>query len=107
MNAVDANVVGAFPVGILCINTLGGLIMGLLQGWIARSGQKHALIYALMGTGFLGGFTTFSTFSIDTLHLYHGEGTFPALINIVANACFAILAAGMGYSALAPRKKNA
>lgn len=97
---------GGFPVGILCINTLGGLMMGLLQGWIARSGQKHALLYALVGTGFLGGFTTFSTFSIDTLHLYHSGGAFPALTNIVANSCLAILAAGLGYFALSPRRKK-
>ena len=60
---------GPFPLGILVINVAGGFLMGLLQGAIKRSGSPHTLLYNLLGTGFLGGFTTFSTFSLESLTL--------------------------------------
>lgn len=87
-----------FPVGILCINVLGSLLMGALQGAMSR--HQSALIFALCGTGFLGGFTTFSAFSLDTLRLYEAGGIGPALLNIGLNVGLGVAAAGLGYTAL-------
>lgn len=86
-----------FPVGILCINVLGALLMGLLQGGMKRSGKAFAMGYGLLGTGFLGGFTTFSTFSLDTFNLYHAGGIAPAMLNIALNATLCICAVWGGY----------
>ena len=61
--AIMSGLTMAFPLGILCINVLGGFLMGLLQGAMKRSGKPFTVGYSLLGTGFLGGFTTFSTFS--------------------------------------------
>ena len=88
---------GTFPLGILLINVAGGFLMGLLQGVIARSGRPHALLYSLFGTGFLGGFTTFSSFALDTFRLYAGGAVLPAALNIMLNTCLAVAAAGLGY----------
>lgn len=108
---LNAAVMGAltvgFPVGILCINVLGALAMGLLQGAMKRSGKPFTVGYSLLGTGFLGGFTTFSTFSLDTFNLYHGEALVYAALNIVLNAALCLLAVWIGYTSLAPRKEQA
>lgn len=87
----------SFPVGILCINVLGALLMGLLQGGMKRTGKAFALGYGLLGTGFLGGFTTFSTFSLDTFNLYHTGDVAAAMLNIVLNATLCICAVWGGY----------
>ena len=67
--AIMSGLTMTFPLGILCINVLGGFLMGLLQGAMKRSGKPFTVGYSLLGTGFLGGFTTFSTFSLESLTL--------------------------------------
>jgi fluoride exporter len=61
-----------FPWGTLIINIIGSGLMGLLVGWLAfRSGEawtQHLRLF--LATGILGGFTTFSTFSLDAVLLW-------------------------------------
>ncbi|HUD28037.1 MAG TPA: fluoride efflux transporter CrcB, partial [Novosphingobium sp.] len=64
---------GAFPYGTLTVNLLGSLAMGLFVGWLARfggplDGQSEAT-RLLVAVGILGGFTTFSSFSLDVVSL--------------------------------------
>lgn len=94
---------GPFPIGILVINVVGGFLMGLLQGAIKRSGRPYTVLYSLLGTGFLGGLTTFSTFSIDTFTLYTTGHLMLSALNIILNACLAIAAAGLGYGLFVKR----
>lgn len=106
-DAIMAHLTSGFPYGILCINVLGGFIMGLLQGCIARSGKPYTVLYSLLGTGFLGGFTTFSTFSIDTFELYAAGSLSAAAYNVIANAALCIVAAGIGYGLTGARVRTA
>lgn len=57
-----------WPWGTLAVNILGGLAMGLLVGWLAAGQRAHAAeIRYVLGVGLLGGFTTFSAFSLETV----------------------------------------
>lgn len=62
-----------FPWGTLFVNLTGGLAIGLLAGWLARSGgSEQVRLFAAVGV--LGGFTTFSAFSLETwLMLERGQ----------------------------------
>ena len=59
----------AFPFGTLAVNVLGSLVMGLLVGWFAHRGDPGLPWRLFLTTGILGGFTTFSTFSLDAAAL--------------------------------------
>jgi CrcB protein len=59
----------AFPYGTLTVNVVGSLIMGLLAGWFAFKGDPgHLRLF--LATGIMGGFTTFSAFSLDAVLLF-------------------------------------
>ena len=58
----------AFPWATLTVNVAGSLMMGLLVGWLARSGSSETM-RLLIAVGVLGGFTTFSAFSLEVVAL--------------------------------------
>jgi CrcB protein len=67
---LGAKTVTAFPWATLTVNIAGSLAMGLLAGWIARQGPVGGeQMRLLLGVGLLGGFTTFSSFSLEMMLL--------------------------------------
>jgi CrcB protein len=66
----------AFPWGTLAVNVIGGLAMGLLAARVAPDNESARL---LIGTGLLGGFTTFSAFSLETVRLMEQQPGLAAL----------------------------
>ena len=71
VNVLAARLVGtAFPAGTLVINVLGCLLMGLIAGFFAFRGHLPQEARLFLATGVLGGFTTFSAFSLDAVTLY-------------------------------------
>lgn len=89
-----------FPVGTLAVNILGGFAMGLLVGWLAtRASGDEALRY-LLGVGVLGGFTTFSAFSLDTVLMIERGAIGTATLYVLASVALSIgaLMAGLALS---------
>lgn len=85
-----------FPFATLAVNISGSLIMGVLYGLIEQGIIEISIYRTLIGVGFLGAFTTFSTFSLDTLLILQQGDYFKAMINILLNVSLCILAAGLG-----------
>ena len=81
----------AFPWGTLAVNLLGGLCMGLLAGVLARGGGSEGW-RLLLGTGVLGGFTTFSAFSLDAVTMAQRGDVGVAAMYVLASVAGAILA---------------
>jgi len=79
---------GVFPYGTLTVNVLGSLFMGLLVGFLARFGSASESARLFLTVGLLGGFTTFSSFSLDIVTLIErgqtGTAAFYAALSLVA-----------------------
>ena len=78
--SIGATSAAAFPWATLTVNLLGSLAMGLLTGWLAGSGQGSESWRLLLGVGVLGGFTTFSAFSLDVVSLAQRGAIGPAIL---------------------------
>jgi len=81
-----------FPWGTLMVNIAGSLAMGLLIAWLARRSAGDAELRLLLATGFLGGFTTFSAFSLDAVSLYERGALTAAIAYVIASVTVSILA---------------
>jgi CrcB protein len=87
----------ALPVGTIAINVTGSFLLGLVAGAvIARAAPVE--LQAIAGTGFLGGYTTFSTASFETVRLIQSRRTGLALLNGLGTALAAVGAAAVGLA---------
>ncbi len=80
-----------FPYGTLTVNWVGGLLMGVLAGVLARHGGSEGW-RMFVGVGILGGFTTFSSFSLDTITLIE-RGQVTVALGYIALSLLGSLAA--------------
>lgn len=84
-----------FPFGTLSVNLVGSFVLGVLVGAGAPPGGTT---YLALGTGFCGAFTTYSTFSYETVRLVETGGWRQALLNVVASTGGGLAAALVGIA---------
>jgi len=81
-----------FPIGTLIVNVTGSFLLGGILVVVARQGQHANALRLLLAVGLCGGYTTFSTFSSDTVGLMDNGGGAMALLNIAASVGLGLLA---------------
>jgi CrcB protein len=89
----------AWPWGTFAANLIGGFAMGLLAGWLARgSAVAGEPIRLLLGVGVLGGFTTFSAFSLETMLMIQRGDVALASSYALASVIGAVAALALGLT---------
>jgi len=86
----------AFPYGTLSVNVLGSFLMGLLAIILVERLALDPLLKLGILVGFLGAFTTFSSFSMDTLGLFEQGNHLRAIINMFVSVILSVLAVWLG-----------
>ncbi|WP_420362374.1 fluoride efflux transporter CrcB [Curtobacterium aetherium] len=84
-----------FPLGTLLINVSGSFVLGLLTG-LGEAGTIAAPAVAVLGTGMMGGYTTFSTASVETVQLLRSGRTRLAVLNGLGMLVVSVGAAALG-----------
>ena len=91
---MGAPAMGVFPWATLAVNTIGSVAMGLLAGWLVRSTPENAdQLRLLLGVGLLGGFTTFSAFSLELAMLIQRE-------QVMIAGLYIMLSIGLGVTGM-------
>jgi CrcB protein len=89
---------GGLPLSTLGINVLGSFALGLLAGVSFARPDTSPALRAFIGIGLLGGFTTFSTFSVETFTLAQSASMAKAGLYVVMSVLLAVAAAGVGFT---------
>jgi len=84
-----------FPLGTLFVNCAGGLLVGVALAWFERTPDE--MLRLLLVTGLLGGFTTFSAFSVESLVLLQRGEWALALGHTLAHVAGALASAAIGF----------
>lgn len=86
-----------FPYGAFVVNITGSLVMGLIAGYLAFKGEASQPWRLFVMTGILGGYTTFSAFSLDAVTLYERGDVGMALFYVIGSVVLSIagLVAGL------------
>lgn len=87
-----------FPYGTLAVNLIGGFAMGLLVGMLARMAAPGENWRLLLGVGVLGGYTTFSAFSLDVVNMIHRGDLVVAALYVTVSVVGAIAALFAGLA---------
>lgn len=88
-----------WPVGTFAANVVGGLLMGLLVGWLAfRGGAQQEAVRLFAAVGVLGGFTTFSSYSLEAVQMIERRQIGLAAAYVVGSVVFAIAAVFVGLT---------
>lgn len=98
-NSVTEKFGGNFPYGTLTVNVLGSFIMGFLAMFLVERMGLDPLLRLGIFVGFLGAFTTFSTFSMETLNLFEQGESLRALVNMFVSVVLSVLAVWLGVLA--------
>jgi fluoride exporter len=92
--SVQSRTASDFPVGILVVNVSGSLVLGTLTGVALHHGGAGVGWLVVLGTGLIGAYTTFSTFTYDTVRLLGSDSPTTGLVNVLVS-----VGAGLGAAA--------
>ncbi len=98
-NWTHAQLGRSFPYGTLMVNVLGCLLMGVLFVWLTERASLAPVWRAGLLIGVLGGFTTFSAFSMETVSLLEEGAQVKALLNVVSSVVVCLGATWVGMIA--------
>jgi CrcB protein len=88
----------AFPYGTLAVNVVGSLLLGAVYELGTARGALDPQLRLMLGVGVLGAFTTFSTFSLETLNLLREGSVFLAGTNVLTNVLVCLAAVWLGVT---------
>ena len=97
-NLISRIIGSALPYGTFVINIVGCFFMGLIMTMIIERGMLSAAWRLLLCVGFLGGFTTFSSFGYETLMLLQEEKIFAALAYVGGSIILGLMSAALGVA---------
>lgn len=87
---------GEFPLGTFMINITGCFALGLAASLLAQAHRDATILTALLATGFLGGYTTFSTYALEGVLLFADGSRRLAIANLLGSVCSGLFAAAVG-----------
>ncbi|WP_314587205.1 fluoride efflux transporter CrcB [Paenibacillus terrigena] len=85
-----------YPFGTFVINLSGSFILGCLAAFHGQH-EISEMLYALLGIGFCGAYTTFSTFGVEAIRLLELRRTTQAIIYVISSVVLSIVGAGAGF----------
>ncbi|MDN4073817.1 MULTISPECIES: fluoride efflux transporter CrcB [Fictibacillus] len=98
---------GSYPLDTFVINMAGSFALGCLAFWIEKNAKVHPYLMAVAGTGFIGSFTTFSTFSVENIKLLETGHTAIAVFYILLSLIGGLFMSWLGFVlARRPRKRG-
>lgn len=103
---IDIFIETAFPIATLLTNIIGSFLLGMLFASIYKTGRRHVIVHHLFGVGFLGSFTTFSTFAVDALLLFQIGHIVQAAFYIIGTTVLSILFAYIGVKMMTKKVRN-
>lgn len=101
---IDSIGPSAFPVSTLLINLIGSFLLGWLTHMFLRTGKLSPQFVTIVGTGMIGSFTTFSTFSVETIRLLDESRIGVALLYVFLSITLGLGSSCLGYRVGVRRK---
>jgi len=87
----------SFPFGILAVNVLGSFVLGLVYSFLQQDNGENTGLRVLVGFGLIGAFTTFSTFSLDTVLLIQQGELIKASLNVFFNVTVCLISVWLAF----------
>jgi fluoride exporter len=93
---LQQNIVNSFPYGTLTVNVVGCFLIGVVYGWSSKN-PLDPTWQLFLTTGILGGFTTFSAFSMEAINLMKSGNLYGAILYIFLSVLVGLTATAIGY----------
>ncbi|HHY73359.1 MAG TPA: fluoride efflux transporter CrcB [Bacillus bacterium] len=95
-----------FPFATLFVNLVGCFLLGWFLTFMKQRKKIWPRLTLFIGTGFIGSFTTFSTFSVETIQLFENDHVLLGAFYVIASIIFGLLLAFIGSKIAIPQKKE-